>query len=283
MSSIYNFALIGHQISYSLSAAVFKAIFDVEKIKGKYEVFDIAPPNFHGEFIQLVKKGIRGLSVTIPYKRMVIQHLHDVDTVARSLDAVNSISNDAGRLLGFNTDCYGFSLPLRKQAERLKHGSALIFGCGGAAKAAVYSLFTDYEVRKFTIVGRTDERLSEFKLSLKQQIPHIDITAVNIKDLQRRPRRRKRYEIIVNCTPLGGWNYPDETPMPDSFEWSQGRIYYDVNYNADNKIVLEAVQAGLTAIDGSAMLVGQAIRSFAIWTGDSVPFEPVYQRVFGKG
>jgi shikimate dehydrogenase len=281
MSRSYSFALIGHQISYSRSAAVFEAIFDVKKITGRFEAFDVAPPNFHSEFIQLVKKGIQGLSVTIPYKKLVIRHLHDVDTVARALEAVNSISNSDGRLLGFNTDCYGFTLPLRKHAERLKHGSALIFGCGGAAKAAVYSLFTDYEVRGFTVVGRADAKLSEFKLSIKRQIPHIDITTVNVNDQQRQPRQNRRYEIIVNCTPLGGWNHPDETPLPDAFDWSHAKIYYDVNYNADNKLVCEAGQAGLITIDGSAMLVGQAIRSFSIWTGETVPFEPVYHRVFG--
>jgi shikimate dehydrogenase len=281
MNTAYNFALIGHRIAYSRSAAVFQAIFDVKGVKGRFEILDVAPPNFHSRLIELVKKGVQGLSVTIPYKKAVIQHLHSIDTIARALDAVNSIAIDSGRLSGFNTDCYGFSLPLQEHAERLKHGSALILGCGGAAKAAVYSLYTDYEVQRFTVAGRTEAKLSDFKSSLEKQIPNINIKTVSLTAKHGQRWRGQRYEIIVNCTPLGGWNYPDDSPLPDTFDWAKSKIFYDVNYNADNKLIRAAKDAGLTAIDGAAMLVGQAIRSFALWTNESVPFEPVFERVFG--
>jgi len=283
MTNTYRCGLIGHQISYSLSKDVFQAIFSIKGIDGSFEVFDIPPPNFHGRFIQLTKDGLQGLSVTIPYKNLAMQHLHDVDAVARALGAVNSISNDSGKLYGFNTDCFGFCLPLRKYSDRLKHGTALILGCGGAAKAVVYSLYTDFEVREFTVWGRTEAKLMEFKLSLEKQIPHISITLVREGAHYRRQWRDEHYGIIVNCTPLGGCNYPDESPLPDQFDWSHGKLYYDLNYNAGNKLIHKAGEDGLVAIDGSMMLVGQAVRSFSIWTGETVPFEPVYEKVFGGG
>lgn len=281
MKTTYRFGLIGFQISYSRSSDVFDAIFAIKGVTGSFDVFDLAPMNFHHRFIQLVKNGLQGLSVTIPYKKLVIQHLHDVDAVAKALDAVNSIAIDSGRLCGFNTDCFGFSLPLRKHAEKLKHGTALILGCGGVAKAAVYSLYTDYEVQKFVILSRTEAKLIAFKESLERQIPRINIMLVSEKERRRRLRRDDPHHIIVNCTPLGGWNHPDESPLPDEFDWPHGRIYYDVNYNTDNKLVHKAGDAGLVAIDGSTMLVGQAIRSFSLWTDETVPFEPVYEQVFG--
>lgn len=280
MTPTYRVGLIGHNVAYSRSKDVFHAIFSIKGIAGSFDVFDIPPPNFHSRFIQLVKDGLQGLSVTIPYKNLVIRHLHDIDTVARALGAVNSISNDSGKLCGFNTDCFGFSLPLRKHSDKLKHGAALVLGCGGAAKAAVYSLYTDYEVRKFTVLGRTEAKLTAFKQSLERQIPRIIIAPVD-EGKRHRGRRDECYDIIVNCTPLGGWNHPDESPLPDQFAWPRGKIYYDLNYNADNRLVHKAGDAGLVAIDGSVMLVGQAIRSFKIWTGETVPFEPVYDQVFG--
>jgi shikimate 5-dehydrogenase len=60
------------------------------------------------------------------------------------------------------------------------------------------------------------------------------------------------------------------------------RIYYDLSYNPDNKLVATAQEAEVVAIDGSAMLVGQALRSFHIWTGTKLPFEPIYEDVFGR-
>jgi shikimate dehydrogenase len=251
------------------------------KKEGTFDIFDVAPDEFQTQLVELVKDGVQGLSVTIPYKQAVMEHLQEVDTIARALEAVNSVSVDSGTLCGFNTDCYGFSLPLRKYGEKLKHGTVLILGCGGAARAAVYSLYTDYEVRQFTVLGRKGLKLTEFRRSLERHLRQAKITTVIEQEARSRDWESASYDIIVNCTPLGGWNYPNEHPLPKELRWRPGKIYYDINYNEGNNVVKSARDAGLIAIDGSTMLVGQALRSFDIWTGETVPFEPIYERVFG--
>jgi shikimate dehydrogenase len=249
--------------------------------KGTFVIFDVAPGDFQAQLVELVKDGVQGLSVTIPYKQAVIKQLQEIDTIARALEAVNSVSIDSKTLCGFNTDCYGFSLPLREYGEKLKHGTALILGCGGAARAAVYSLYTDYELRRFTVLGRTGLKLTEFRLSLERNLRRIKIIPVVEQEVASDTWEGASYDVIVNCTPLGGWNHPDEHPLPKGLRWGPGKIYYDINYNEGNNVVKSARDAGLNAIDGSAMLVGQALRSFDIWTGETVPFGPVYERVFG--
>ena len=282
MKHTYRFGLIGHRVSYSKSGDVFRAIFSLIKKKGTFDIFDVAPDEFQAQLVELVKDGVQGLSVTIPYKQAVMEHLQEVDTIARALEAVNSVSVDSGALCGFNTDCYGFSLPLRKYGEKLKHGTALILGCGGAARATVYSLYTDYEVRQFTVLGRKGRKLTEFRKSLERHLRQIKITPVVEQEVASDSWEGASYDIIVNCTPLGGWNYPDEHPFPKGLHWRAGKIYYDINYNEGNNVVKSARDAGLIAIDGSTMLVGQALRSFDIWTGEMVPFEPIYEHVFGS-
>ncbi len=89
------------------------------------------------------------------------------------------------------------------------------------------------------------------------------------------------WDIVVNCTPMGGWNHPTESPLPGWFDWSSSRLYYDLNYNGDNHLVAAARASGVETIDGSAMLVAQALQSFYIWTGRKLTFEPVYAEVFG--
>lgn len=282
MKHTYRFGLIGHRVSYSKSGDVFRAIFSHIGEKGTFDIFDVAPDEFQAQLVELVKDGMQGLSVTIPYKQAVMEHLQEVDTIARALEAVNSVSIDSGALCGFNTDCYGVSLPLRKYGEKLKHGTALILGCGGAARAAVYSLYTDYELRRFTVLGRKGLKLAEFRRSLERHLHQAKITTVIEQEARSRDWESASYDIIVNCTPLGGWNYPNEHPLPKGLHWRPGKMYYDINYNEGNKVVKSARDAGLIAIDGSAMLVGQALRSFDIWTGETVPFEPIYARVFGS-
>jgi shikimate dehydrogenase len=277
----YRFGLIGHRVSYSKSGDVFRAIFSHIGKEGAFDIFDVAPGDFQAQLVELVKDGVQGLSVTIPYKQAVMEYLQETDTIARALEAVNSVSIDSGALCGFNTDCYGFSLPLGKYGEKLKHGTALILGCGGAARAAVYSLYTDYELRRFTVLGRKGLKLTEFRRSLERHLHQAKITPVVEQEARSRDWERASYDIVVNGTPLGGWNYPNEHPLPKELRWRAGKIYYDINYNEGNNVVKSARDAGLIVIDGSAMLVGQALRSFDIWTGETVPFGPVYERVFG--
>ena len=282
MKHTYRFGLIGHRVSYSKSGDVFRAIFSHMGEKGTFDIFDVAPDEFQAQLVELVKDGVQGLSVTIPYKQAVMEHLQEIDTIAGALEAVNSVSVDSGTLCGFNTDCYGFSLPLRKYGEKLKHGTALILGCGGAARAAVYSLYTDYEVRRFTVLGREGLKLTEFRRSLERHLRRIKITTVVEQEIAGDTWEGASYNIIVNCTPLGGWNYPNEHPLPKGLRWRPGKMYYDINYNESNNVAKSARDAGLIAIDGSTMLVGQALRSFDIWTGETAPFEPIYERVFGS-
>lgn len=279
MTEPYRFGLVGHNVGYSKSAEIFKAIFKHLEVDGTFEVFNFTTEQFADRFRKLTASGVQGLSVTIPYKNRVIELLDDLDPIARALQAVNSIHLDGGQSCGFNTDCHGFSLPLRSHAERLKNGAALVLGSGGGARAIVYALHTDYEIGCCTVMGRDGAKLKSFKQGLVRQLPNIRISTRQTES-SKRPDR-DTWDIVVNCTPLGGWNHPTDSPFPGWFDWSSVRLYYDLNYNADNSLVAGARQSGVEAIDGSAMLVAQALQSFYIWTGVKVQFEPIYSEVFG--
>ena len=279
MTNRFKFGLVGNNIGYSRSAEIFEAIFDIKNIKGEFKIHDIAARDFNAQFPELLKTPLNGLSVTIPFKSSVIPFLHDIDPVAEALDAVNSVAIRDGQACGFNTDGYGFSLPLMPYADRLKQRTALIFGCGGAARAVVYSLYTNFEVRRFVVVGRLAGNLKKFRASFESRIEglKIEVATLGFTD----ELTDFNYEIAVNCTPVGGANLRDHTPFSEWFQWRPGKIYYDLNYNNNNPLVKLAQDNKMLSIDGSAMLVGQALRSFSLWTGLSQKFEPVYERVFG--
>ena len=163
MTEGYRFGLIGHNISYSRSPAIFESIFRHNGSSGSFHNYDLDPERFAEQFQALIDKGLSGFSVTIPFKAKVMDLLHDVEPVAKAIEAVNSVSVVDGRLCGFNTDIQGFAVPLAGHSEQLKHGRALIFGSGGGARAVVYSLFANYEVREFIVLSRTPERLLQFQ------------------------------------------------------------------------------------------------------------------------
>ncbi|HWR81710.1 MAG TPA: shikimate dehydrogenase [Candidatus Deferrimicrobium sp.] len=282
MTDSYKFGLIGHHIAYSLSRDVFAAIFAVSGKRGRFEIYDVAPEQLDSRFNNVVAAGIQGLSVTIPHKQTIIGHLDEVDAVAQVLGAVNSVAVDSGHIRGFNTDCYGFSLALRPFKDQLARRRALVLGSGGAARAAIYCLCTDYQIRNFTVLSRSTASVTEFQTAATKIMPDVDIVAVTGDGIRNSFWDEQDYGIIVNCTPLGGWHYPDRSPLPAALQLHAGQIYYDVNYNDGNKLVQQARESGLTALDGRLMLVGQAVRSFAIWTTNSVAVEPVYEMVFGR-
>ncbi|MCP4685994.1 MAG: hypothetical protein GY867_11215 [bacterium] len=276
-SSLY-FALIGKDIEYSLSPDIFEAIYGHLGRSGRFEVHSMGVKDLSSRLKQSVLDGVKGFSVTIPFKQEIIPYLDDIDSTAQAVSAVNSVAVEDGRLLGYNTDCHGFSHPLLPYKSLLCSGRALILGNGGVARAAIYSLHRDFGVRDFVVAGRHAANVDLLRDSFKGKAATEDI---NISPVRLSGVWSGQFQITVNCTPLGGWNNADSFPLPSAYDFSCTGIYYDLNYNKNNRAVVSARSADIIAIDGSSMLVSQAIESYRIWTGQSVPFEPIFEAVFG--
>jgi len=279
MSSGCKFGLIGHKIGYSKSPDIFASIFSRMNIDGSFESFDFPPEKLEQVFQHLTESEISGLSVTIPYKSAIQDYLTSLDKSAQIVGAVNSIKLKGGKSLGYNTDTYGFSLGLEGHRELVTGNSATILGCGGAASAAVYSLYSDFGVRQFQIYGRNQNRLGLFVERMKAQLVGCEFETT---DLMTTETVQAAPAIVVNCTPLGGGSFPKENPLPQSLNWQEVRVYYDLNYNSDSPAIVVAKSKGAITLDGRKMLVGQAVRSFKIWTGHEADMGPVFEDVFGK-
>jgi shikimate dehydrogenase len=279
MSTPYHFALIGTDVAYSRSTDVFRAIFDHLHIDGEFETHSVSVAELESRVRQLVLDGVRGFAVTIPHKRNIIAYMDDIDPVARALGAVNSISVDGHRLYGYNTDCYGFTLPLRRCRERMLGKPALILGNGGAARAVAYALWKDFNVRRFVLAGRSLPRLEEFRADMAQALHNASIELLGLPVLS--TATAGSFGIAVNCTPLGGPNFVELAPLPDGFDFRSLGVYYDLNYNRPSRTIERARESGVEVVDGASMLVGQAVRSFDIWTGRTVEYQPIFDAVFG--
>lgn len=280
MKSSYTFGVVGHRISYSRSPELFQAIADIKNFTCRFVLHDIDPENFNTSFPDVLKSGIDGFSVTIPHKTRIISHISDVDSTAEMLGAVNSVGVRQGVAHGFNTDGHGFAVPLGEYRSMLQGSTAIVVGAGGAAKAVVHCLTNDLGVKTIIVLGRNKSRIDTFADFMRRCCNDADLRTLPLTECDR--IHDEDYSIVVNCTPLGGWNHPDESPFPDGFVWRTGRLYYDLSYNDDNRLVRQTTERGMTAFDGSAMLIGQAIRSFYLWTGQTVDFAPVFESVFGR-
>lgn len=274
MINNFKFALLGEAVSYSLSPAIFKAIFEIAGIEGECLVFDIPDNQFESKLVELFEFA-DGISVTIPYKTKIIKHLNRVDPIAEKINAVNSIFVKDKKKIGYNTDSFGFSFPIIQTNRHNNLNTALVLGNGGAAKAICYALENDIKCSKVYIASRNLEKTKTIinDLSESNIFEAIDYNMLDQKIAD-------GADLIINCTPLGGANYPEQLPLDDNLSLKANTVYYDLNYNQNNRMLERCQNNNLPTIDGSAMLIAQAIKSFELWTGITIDFDLLYHKVF---
>ncbi len=235
--------LVGYPLGHSMSPAMQNAAIQSKGINGKYLLFE-SPNLDHVEDV-IREYDIRGMNVTIPYKRDIMSHLDRISDTAEKVGAVNTIVNLGGSLNGSNTDVTGIEYALR--GMDLKSSKALIMGSGGAARAAAYAL-TESGCDTY-ICGRNEE-------TVKQLCDDFGI--------QKNNGSLDGMDILINCTPIGlvEGEYPaDLTGLRD------GMAVFDMVYGRETPLIKEAKARGCSLIDGKDMLVGQGAKSFEIWFG----------------
>ncbi|MEW6050922.1 MAG: hypothetical protein AB1644_07670 [Candidatus Zixiibacteriota bacterium] len=279
MSESIRLGLIGENIAYSRSPDIFQAIFSVTGRSGEFKIYSVLQADLPHTIETLRTLPLDGLAVTVPFKRTVISLLDELDAVSTLLQAVNCIRFDGSFTRGFNTDVDGFAAGLQPLRAKVTGCRALILGAGGAASAAIYSLIHEFGVREIVVAARPGRNL-DLLTNQFAAYPDVAFNTFTLDSLE--SGDYATCGLIVNCTPLGGWHFPEICPLPASFIWPSDAVYYDMNYNDNGIGVQIAREAGLIAIDGSSMLVAQAIRSYEIWTGVQSPFEPVYEACFGR-
>ncbi len=238
--------LLGRDISYSFSRIYFKEKFEKENITNTtYDNFDIETIKLFPKIIEETK-GLRGLNVTIPYKEQVMPYLDKINKKAQAIGAVNTIKiTKKGKLVGYNTDCYGFKKTL-KPLIKSYHKNALILGTGGASKAIAYTLEE---------MGITYQYVSR-KLSKGIGFSYDTLTEDDIKN----------HQIIINCTPLGTFPNIEDCPNIPYQAINKKHILFDLIYNPEEtKFLKHGKKNEATIINGLGMLKFQAKKAWSIW------------------
>jgi len=243
-------AIAGYPCSHSRSPALWNRLFARYGLPYLYtslEWPDIA------EIIRAARElGIRGLSVTIPFKEAVAGLLDGIDPDARAIGAVNTVVQCGGVLRGYNTDWLGVREPLRDL-----HGArAVVLGAGGAAAAAIYALLSlDMEV---TVLNRTPEKAEQLAGRFGCRAgPLTSFRAVSP-------------DVVVNATPVG--MHPDRSSLLSADDLDEGTTVFDLVYTPpETPLLAIARKAGCRVIPGTEMFIHQAREQFFHVTGIRVP------------
>lgn len=236
--------LIGESLSHSFSKDYFSKKFERLRIDASYQNMECA--SLEEVQIALDDRSIDGFNVTIPYKESIIELLDEVSPEAINIGAVNTIHRVGDKLIGYNTDCFGFHQSI-KPYFKSRHERAIILGTGGASKAVEYvlkGLGCDP-----IFISRNPIKSNEF--------PYEDINNYMVDACK----------MIINTTPVG--TFPNIEDCPDfPFELlNEENLVIDLIYNPEETSFLkQAKQQGAVTLNGLVMLREQAEKAWAIWS-----------------
>jgi shikimate dehydrogenase len=252
---------MGWPIGHSLSPRLHDFWLRHYGIKGSYEAFAVKPENLPSALLELRTKGLVGVNLTIPHKVAACKIVDSLDPTAKRIGAVNLVTVDAqGRLLGSNTDAYGFSENLLTSGFKPAGDAAFVLGAGGACRAVLVAL-EDMGFREILLANRTKEKAE--KLAQEFSTAQTKIDSVSWKEA---PHTLSNVGLLVNTTSLG---MTGQLPLAFSLEKLPSSAFVaDIVYApVETGLLLKAKQQGYRTIDGLGMLLHQARPSFKAFFG----------------
>ncbi len=267
--------LLGHPIKHSYSPFVQNVAFEFEKMDYIYLAFDVPPANLKSALSGVLALGMKGLNVTLPHKEKIIKHLDELAEEAATIGAVNTIVNDQGKLIGYNTDVTGIIETLVPFKEQINGSTVSVLGAGGSARAAIYALIRHFKPERINIINRTVQRADSIQNYFSTKMRYdgfktMDLFPPDLVDTLRSSR------LIINATSIGMFPETDDTitDLRESFVSEQ--IVFDLVYNPPKtKFLKLAEKQGATTMGGLKMLVSQAAKSFELWTGVKMPIDKI--------
>ena len=249
------FCLIGYPLKHSYSDRIHQSLFKMNNYNAIYNFEEIKPYDLENSIIYL-KNNYDGFNVTSPYKKNIINFLDELDFSARKVNAVNTVYNLKGKLIGYNTDIFGFEQFLK--IKNIKLGcSACVIGSGGASNIVIFSLLNNKLSVTVAIRNCTSEKIKVIKSNYK----NANLNVVDINNIE------GYYDILVNATPVGMYPEVNNSVVGENVLKYVDTVI-DLIYNPKvTKLMKLAQNYGCKIYNGYDMLIWQAIGAQNIWLG----------------
>ncbi|MFD0692882.1 shikimate dehydrogenase [Paenibacillus sp. GCM10027628] len=267
------YGVFGDPIRHSRSPIMLNRAFQETGLNAAYAAFHVSPQGL-GDAIRGIRAlGYRGVNVTIPHKVEVMQYLDEIDEGAQVIGAVNTIVNEAGRLIGYNTDGIGYVRSLKEETGILLQGkTVLLLGAGGAARGVAYALAKEGAACIY-IANRTKERAVELAATISAYTKAIGLGLDELEGVV------DEAELVVNTTSAGMHPGVDELPMSVDL-LRPHHLASDLIYNPRiTRYLVEAKAKGARIHGGLGMFIYQGAYAFEYWTGTPAPVAAMRQVV----
>lgn len=276
-------ALLGSPVAHSISPLMHNEAFQLLDLDYTYLCFEVNEETLPAAVDGLKACGIRGFNLTMPNKNKIVEFLDELSPAARLIGAVNTVVNDDGHLIGYNTDGVGYMQAVKDAGYDITGKTITIMGAGGAATAICAQAALD-GVEKIHIFARETSRFWDRTQKLAENInstlPCKAVLHEN-KDTAALAQAISESALLLNATSVGMAPNTEGTIIEDTSLYHPDLIVSDVIYNPrETRFLKEAREAGCRTFNGMYMLLYQGAEAFRLWTGKEMPVKEIKANFF---
>ncbi len=249
---IKKYLVIGNPIEHSLSPKLHNYWLKENKIEATYDKEKLNKEDLQKIIFQVKEKKINGLNITVPFKKELIPYLDELSNESARTQSVNTVYLKNDKIIGHNTDIYGFEFAIKNKRFNVSNKKIFIIGAGGVVSSIIFAL-NKMGARNITLSNRTKSKAESLK-NLFNNLAVVDWGEI------------PQFDMIINATSVGLKN--DEKIDLDFSKIEKGKFFYDVIYNPKmTNFLKSAKEMGNQIENGKRMFIYQAAEAFRIWHG----------------
>ena len=259
--------IIGNPIGHTLSPLIHNTIAEIDGYDTCYIAFHVTD-DMPGAVRGAHSLGVRGMNVTVPYKKDVMEFLSSIDEAAERIGAVNTLVYEAGGYRGYNTDAIGFARQMSENNIDIRDRAAIVVGAGGASNAVVQAILSKGADKIYMLNRSVDKAKAAF----------ADIREVEVLGLDEWRKIPEGKYFCAQCTSVGLSPDNDSSPLTDDAFFDLVDSVIDIIYRpAETKFMSLAKAHGARVFNGLDMLIYQGIESYRLFTGNEVSDKAVIE------
>ena len=267
-------AVVANPIKHSISPFIHNSAFEATGINGVYLALEVEVSDLAETVANIRRYQMFGINLSMPYKEEVIPYLDELSDEVRLIGAVNTVVNQNGNLIGYNTDGKGFfkSLP----SFTILGKKMTLLGAGGAAKAVLAQAILDGASQVSVFVRSTSMEKTKAYLETLQSETGFRVDLYALEEHSALQEKIADADLLVNATSVGMDG--KSSPVPENLLLPENLLVADIIYQPFETPFLQwAKSQGNVAVNGLGMLLYQAAEAFQLWTGKEMPTDEIWQ------
>ena len=272
-------AVVANPIKHSISPFIHNSAFQATETNGVYLAWEVKATDLSETVANIRRYQMFGINLSMPYKEQVIPYLDQLSEEARLIGAVNTVVNQEGTLIGYNTDGKGFfkSLPSFKISGK----RMTLLGAGGAAKSILAQAILDCADQISIFVRSSSMEKTRIYLEKLRVETDFKVDLYDLENVQILQEIIHQSDLLVNATSLGMDG--KSSPVPTNLTLPPQVLVADIIYQPFETPFLQwAKSQGNVAVNGLGMLLYQAAEAFKLWTGKEMPTDEIWQSLIEK-